>query len=154
MSGSCRPDTGFAQATGWGAAGMLRQALDRVWAAIEGDQAISAEQARELVERCLQQVPHLDDPFDTDLAAPAQNAAIAVLQTVECARDGDPRNGPKVSATSPLTRTSLLHKGLMVVPWFGRSVRNVAETQAGHTGLIRDAGRVAVVCCMHQGRWR
>jgi hypothetical protein len=56
----------------------------------EADQ-IEAQQAGELVERCLQQVPHLDDPFDTDLAAPAQNAAIAVLQTVECARDRDPQ---------------------------------------------------------------
>jgi len=92
--------TGFAQATGWGDAGVLRQALDRVWAAIEGDQAISAEQARELVERCLQQVPHLDDPFDTDLAAPAQNAAIAVLQTVECARDGDPQRAEGVGDLS------------------------------------------------------
>jgi uncharacterized protein YjaG (DUF416 family) len=82
---------GFAQATGWGDGGVLRQTLDRVWAAIEGGQAISAEETQALVERCLQQVPHLDDPFNTNLAAPAQNAAIAVLETVECARDGDPR---------------------------------------------------------------
>ena len=79
---------GFAQATGWGDAGVLGQALDRVWAAIASGQAISGEEARELVKRCLQQVPHLNDPFDTDLAAPAQNAAIAALQTVECAATG------------------------------------------------------------------
>jgi uncharacterized protein len=72
---------GFAQATGWGDAGVLGQALDRVWAAIDSGQAISGEEARELVKRCLQLVPHLDDPFDTDLAAAAQNAAIAVLRT-------------------------------------------------------------------------
>jgi hypothetical protein len=48
---------------------------------------------------------------------------------------------------------SLLHKGVMVAPWFGRSVRNVAETEAGHTGPTRDAGRVAVVCCMGPGPW-
>jgi hypothetical protein len=48
------------------------------------------------VQRCEQQVPHLDDPFDTDLAAPAQNAVIAVLQTVECARDGDPQLAEEV----------------------------------------------------------
>jgi hypothetical protein len=76
---------GFAQATGWGDIGVLGQALDRVWTAIISGQVISGEEARVLVERCLQQVPHLDDPFDTDLAAPAQNAAIAVLRTVECA---------------------------------------------------------------------
>ena len=40
------------------------------------------------MERYLQQVPHLDDHFGTDLAAPAQNAAIAALQTVECAATG------------------------------------------------------------------
>jgi hypothetical protein len=34
---------------------------------------------------------HPARPLHTDLAAPAQNAAIAVLRTVECARDGDPR---------------------------------------------------------------
>jgi hypothetical protein len=82
---------GFAQATGWGDTGVLGQALDRVWTAIISGQVISGEEAGVLVERCLQQVPHLDDPFDTDLAAPAQNAAIAVLRTVECSRDGDPR---------------------------------------------------------------
>jgi hypothetical protein len=70
---------------------VLGQALDRIWTAIASGQAISGEEAPELVKRCLQQVPHLDDPFDTDLAAPAQNAANAVLRTVECARDGDPR---------------------------------------------------------------
>jgi hypothetical protein len=75
---------GFAQVTGWGDAGVLGQALDRVWTAIIYGQVISGEEP-------LQQVPHLDDPFDTDLAAPAQNAAIAVLRTVECPLDGDPR---------------------------------------------------------------
>jgi hypothetical protein len=34
---------------------------------------------------------HPARPLHTDLAAPAQNAAIAVLRTVECARDDDPR---------------------------------------------------------------
>ena len=34
---------------------------------------------------------HPARPLHTDLAAPAQNAAIAVPRTVECARDGDPR---------------------------------------------------------------
>lgn len=91
---------GFAQATGWGDAGVLGQALDRVWAAIASGQAISGEEARALVKRCLQQVPHLDDPFDTDLAAPAQNAAIAVLRTVECARDGDPQRAEGVGDLS------------------------------------------------------
>jgi uncharacterized protein YjaG (DUF416 family) len=93
--------TGVRPGNGLGDAGVLHQALDRLWAAI-ASQAISGEEARALVKRCLQQVPHLDDPFDTDLAAPAQNAAIAVLRTVECARDGDPQR-PKVSAISPLT---------------------------------------------------
>jgi uncharacterized protein len=91
---------GFAQASGWGDAGVLRQALDRVWVAIGDRRAISGEEARELVERCLPLVPHLDDPFDTDLAAPAQNAAIAVLETVECARDGDPRRAEGVGDLS------------------------------------------------------
>jgi uncharacterized protein YjaG (DUF416 family) len=91
---------GFAQATGWGDGGVLRQALDRVWAAIASGQAISDGEARELVERCEQQVPHLDDPFDTDLAAPAQNAAIAVLETVECTRDGDPQVAERVADLS------------------------------------------------------
>ena len=52
------------------------------------------------MERCEQQVPHLDDPFDTDLAAPAQNAAIAVLETVECTRDGDPHVAERVAELS------------------------------------------------------
>jgi uncharacterized protein YjaG (DUF416 family) len=91
---------GFAQATGWGDPGVLRQALDRAWAAIASGQAIAGEEARALVERCEQQVPHLDDPFDSDLAGPAQNAAIAVLETVECARDGDPRRAEGVGDLS------------------------------------------------------
>ena len=91
---------GFAQATGWGDAGVLGQALDRVWTAIISGQVIPGEEARVLVERCLQQVPHLDDPFDTDLAAPAQNAAIAVLETVECAHDGDPRRAEGIGELS------------------------------------------------------
>jgi uncharacterized protein YjaG (DUF416 family) len=91
---------GFAHATGWGDGDVLRQALDRVWAAIASGQVISGEEARELVTRCQQQIPHLDDPFDTDLAAPAQNAAIAVLRTVECARDGDPRLAERVAELS------------------------------------------------------
>jgi len=40
------------------------------------------------VERYLQQVPHLTTLSAPDLAAPAQNAVIAVLQTVECAATG------------------------------------------------------------------
>jgi uncharacterized protein len=91
---------GFAQATGWGDPGVLRQALDRAWAAIDSGQAIAGEEARALVRRCEQQVPHLDDPFDTDLAAPAQNAAIAVVETVECACDGDPRRAEGVGDLS------------------------------------------------------
>ena len=91
---------GFAQATGWGDIGVLGQALDRVWTAIISGQVISGEEARVLVERCLQQVPHLDDPFDTDLAAPAQNAAIAVLRTVECAHHGDPRRAEGIGELS------------------------------------------------------
>jgi len=91
---------GFAQATGWGDIGVLGQALDRVWTAIISGQVIPGEEARVLVERCLQQVPHLDDPFDTDLAAPAQNAAIAVLETVECAHDGDPRRAEGIGELS------------------------------------------------------
>jgi hypothetical protein len=32
--------------------------------------------------------------------------------------------------TDQMQQRRLLHKGLMVAPWFGRSVRNVAETEA------------------------
>jgi hypothetical protein len=41
---------GFAQATGWGDAGVLGQALDRVWTAIISGQVIPGEEARVLVE--------------------------------------------------------------------------------------------------------
>jgi hypothetical protein len=44
---------------------------------------------------------HPARPLHTDLAAPAQNAAIAVLRTVECARDGDPRLAKGVGDLSP-----------------------------------------------------
>jgi uncharacterized protein len=38
---------GFTHATGWGDAGVLRWALDRVWAAITSGQALSGEEAQE-----------------------------------------------------------------------------------------------------------
>ena len=78
---------------------MLCQALDRVWAAIPSGQAISAR--RPAAGGALPAAgPTLDDPFGTDLAAPAQNAVIAVLQTVECARDGDPQRAEGVGDLS------------------------------------------------------
>jgi hypothetical protein len=42
------------------------------------------------VKRCLQQVPHLDDPFDTDLAAPAPNAAMRCCGPWNAPATGDP----------------------------------------------------------------
>jgi uncharacterized protein YjaG (DUF416 family) len=92
---------GFARATRWGDPRVLRQALDGVWAAIASGQAISDGEARELVERCEQQVPHLDDPFDTDLAAPAQNPRSRCWRLWNAPATGI-RRWPNASPTCPL----------------------------------------------------
>jgi uncharacterized protein YjaG (DUF416 family) len=78
----------FSRDDRWGDARPLREALDRVWDSLVGER-LDQKEACELVKRCEPQIHHLDDAFESVFAAPAQNAAIALLSAVECAVDGD-----------------------------------------------------------------
>jgi uncharacterized protein YjaG (DUF416 family) len=77
----------FSQEDGWGDSRPLREAVDAVWAAVEGA-ALDRNDAQRLIAQVEQQVPHLDDPFTSVFAAPAQSAAIAVVEAVKCAETG------------------------------------------------------------------
>lgn len=76
----------FVSEVGWGDAAPLREALAVAWRAAAGDE-VEEELLRGLANRCESVVPDLDDRFDSDFAAPAQNAAIAVVRTLECVND-------------------------------------------------------------------
>lgn len=77
----------FSQEDGWGDPRPLREAVDAVWAAAEGAR-LEPNDARRLIGQVEEQVPHLDDPFTSVFAAPAQDAAIVVVESVECAETG------------------------------------------------------------------
>lgn len=85
----------FSSDDGWGDAGPLREALDRIWASVLG-RLLEQQEARDLATRCEPQIHHLDDPFESVFTAPAQSAAIAVLTAVDCAVDGDLELATKV----------------------------------------------------------
>ena len=78
----------FSNEEGWGDPAVLRKATDRVWQSLLSG-GLDAKEAALLAKLCEEQVVHLDDPFGSDFTAPAQNSALAVLRTVECAVRGD-----------------------------------------------------------------
>jgi uncharacterized protein YjaG (DUF416 family) len=77
----------FSQEDGWGESRRLRDAVEAVWAAA-GGAGLDRGEAQRLIGQVEQQVPHLDDPFTSVFAAPAQSAAIAVVEAVKCAETG------------------------------------------------------------------
>jgi uncharacterized protein len=77
----------FSREEKWGDPEPLRVAVARVWASVLGTPLEVAE-AEELSRLCEHQVHHLDEPFGSLFTAPAQDAAIAVVGTVECAVNG------------------------------------------------------------------
>jgi uncharacterized protein YjaG (DUF416 family) len=86
----------FSNEDGWGDPGVLRRAVDAVWAAVRNSR-LDEDEVRRLRGELEDQVPDLDDPFTSVFAAPAQNAAIAVVHCVECGRSGSVEHAGQVA---------------------------------------------------------
>jgi len=85
----------FSKDVNWGDVGHLREALDLAWGSPVGEPS-DEQKVRQLLECCNGVVPDLDNRFDSDFAAPAQNAAIAVMRTLESTRDGSAERAARV----------------------------------------------------------
>jgi uncharacterized protein YjaG (DUF416 family) len=76
----------FATETTWGDPTSLRSAVALAWRAAAGE-PIQDREIVALARRCERAVPDLDEPFASDFAASAQDAAVAVIRTLECLQD-------------------------------------------------------------------
>jgi uncharacterized protein len=86
----------FSEADDWGDPRALRDALEAVWETFPASLLPDGE-ARRLLALTEEQVPHLDDPFESIFTASAQNAAIAVMRCLECAASGSVEHAQQVS---------------------------------------------------------
>jgi uncharacterized protein len=76
----------FSRVEGWGRTQVLREALDEVWAILDGRHADEAR-VRALVQACIEQAPDTED-FQSLFVSAAGDAAAAAAYTLECCLDG------------------------------------------------------------------
>lgn len=92
---------------GWGNPALLRHALNKVWEFLAGG-LLEEEHIRELVKSIEAVTPDSED-FMTLFTGPAQNAAAAVIYTLECCLDGNPERAAMVGRVATDTIDSYLY---------------------------------------------
>lgn len=97
----------FALMEHWGDPDLLRQALNEVWGVLDGV-ALPEKRIRELVRACEDVAPDTED-FVTFFTGAALNAASAVVYTLECCLDGDPKRTAIVGRLATDTIDAYLH---------------------------------------------
>jgi hypothetical protein len=75
----------------WGRPEILRRSLNEVWDSLERGISLSTDRIDALKQQCDQIIPDTED-FSSTYTSAALDAGTAVLATLECCRNGDPKH--------------------------------------------------------------
>lgn len=88
----------FSETVNWGNPAILRSGLGEVWESLEGG-TFDIERITGLIKECDEVLPDTED-FDSLYTSAALDAGTAVLDTLECCFDGDPKHAVDVATFS------------------------------------------------------
>lgn len=76
----------------WGNPEILKAAIEEVWQFLQENQGLSRERIRDLARQCEEAAPDTER-FSSHYTSAALDAASALVETLQCCEDGDPKHG-------------------------------------------------------------